>query len=101
MSVTAKKSPRQSHHLLQGDPCLTLRNELSKETHVLTKQEILLESALGWRAEGEGTQENCSAEWLSLGFYDDGISFQEVFSQSSDSESFLMVQALFSQDRCQ
>ena len=41
----------QSHHLLQeGGPlqrlklssCLTLRNELSKETHVLTKQEILL-----------------------------------------------------------
>ena len=27
--------------------CLTLRNELSKETHVLTKQEILL---------GKGTQ---------------------------------------------
>ena len=39
----------------KGDPfqglklgsCLTLRNELSKETHVLTKQEILL---------GKGTQ---------------------------------------------
>ena len=68
---------------------------------MLTTYKSLLESALGWRAEGEGTQENCSAEWLSLGFYGDGISFQEVFSQSSDSESFLVVQALFSQDRCQ
>ena len=32
---------------LKLDSCLTLRNELSKETHVLTKQEILL---------GKGTQ---------------------------------------------
>ena len=70
--------------------CLTLGNELSEETHVLTKQEILLESALEWRAEGEGSQENCSAEWLSLGFYGDGINFRGVFSQSSDSESFLV-----------
>ena len=38
------------HCCRKGDPfqgqklgsCLTLRNELSKETHVLTKQEILL-----------------------------------------------------------
>ena len=37
----------------------------------------------------------------SLGFYGDGISFQVVFSQSSDSESFLVVHTLFSQDRCQ
>ena len=34
----------------------------------------------------------------SLGFYGDGIRFWVVFSQSSDSESFLVVQALFSQD---
>ena len=37
----------------------------------------------------------------SLGFYGDGISFRVVFSQSSDSESFLVVHALFSQDGCQ
>ena len=35
----------------------------------------------------------------SLRFYSDGISFQVVFSQLSDSESFLVVHALFSQDR--
>ena len=38
---------------------------------------------------------------LSLGFYGDGISFRVVFSQASDSESFLVVHALFSQDGCQ
>ena len=52
MSVAVKTSPTKvtiCHR--KGDPfqgpklgsCLTLRNELSKETHVLTKQEILLE----------------------------------------------------------
>ena len=35
--------------------CLTLRNELSEETHVLTKQEILLERAPRWRGVGEGS----------------------------------------------
>ena len=56
-------------HLLQeGDPfqgpklgsCLTLRNELSEETHVLTKQEISLERAPGGEQEGTGTREDCS-----------------------------------------
>ena len=32
--------------------CLTLGNELSKETHVLTKQEVLLGKGTGWRAVG-------------------------------------------------
>ena len=36
---------------------------------MLTKQEILLGRAPGWRAVGKGTQENCSAAWLTvLGF---------------------------------
>ena len=37
----------------------------------------------------------------SLGFYGDGISFQVSLANHSDSESFLVVQALFSQDGCQ
>ena len=37
----------------------------------------------------------------SLRFYSDGISFRVVFSQLSDSESFLVVHALFSQNGCQ
>ena len=32
--------------------CLTLGNALSEETHVLTKPEILLGRAPGWRAGG-------------------------------------------------
>ena len=56
MSVSVKKSPtRVASCCRKGDPfqglkmgsCLTLRNELSEETYVLTKQEILL---------GKGTQ---------------------------------------------
>ena len=53
---------RRSNCCRKGDPfqgpklgsCLTLRNELSEETHVLTKQEILLGRAPGWRAGGWG-----------------------------------------------
>ena len=50
--------------------CLTLRNELSREPHILTKQKTLL----GMRAWGEeklikGTQRNHTAMWLAaLGF---------------------------------
>ena len=48
----------------KGDPsqglnvgsCLTLRNELSEETHVLTKQEILLGRVPRWRAVGWGSR---------------------------------------------
>ena len=51
MSVSVKKSPtRVAIYCRKGHPfqglkvgsCLTLRNELSEETHLLTKQEILL-----------------------------------------------------------
>ena len=62
--------------------CLTLRNELSEETHVLTKQEILL----GKGARAESRRERNPGELLchvahSLRFYGDGISFWVVFSQ--------------------
>ena len=64
-------------------PCLTLGNELSEETHILTKQEILLGS--GTRVESSRvreTQENCSATWLAgLGFMVMGL----VFGLSLDS----------------
>ena len=72
--------------LQEGRPlgsCLILRNELSEETHVLTKQEILLERAPGQRAGGEGNPEEqlCHVA-RNLGFYGDRISFRVVFSQS-------------------
>ena len=37
----------------------------------------------------------------SLGFYGNGISFRLSLANHSDSESFLVVHALFSQDGCQ
>ena len=83
------------------------QNELSEETHLLTKQEILL--GKGTRVESSRVRKprrtalpvSTTAVARSLGFYGDGISFLVVFSQSSDSESFLVVHALFSQDGCQ
>ena len=63
--------------------CLTLRNELSEETHVLTKQETLL--GRGGRAESSRVREpRRTALHMahSLGFYGDGVSFQVVSGQS-------------------
>ena len=60
----SEEESHQSRHLLQeGSPfqgpklgsCLTLRNELSEETHVLTKQEILL--GKGTRVESSRVRE--------------------------------------------
>ena len=75
----------------KGDPfqgpklgsCLTLGNDLFKETHVLTKQEVLL--GKGARAESRRVRElgrTALPRGFSLRFYGDGISFRVVFSQS-------------------
>ena len=64
MSVSVKKSPaRVAICCRKGDPfqgpklgsCLTLGNELSEETHVLTEQEILL--GKGTRVESSRVRE--------------------------------------------
>ena len=63
--------------------CLTLGNELSEETHVLTKQEILL--GKGTRVESSRVREpRRTALHMahSPGFYGDGISFRVVFGPS-------------------
>ena len=63
--------------------CLTLGNKLSEETHVLTKQEILL--GKGTRVESSRVREprrTALPMARSLGFYGDGISFRVVFGQS-------------------
>ena len=89
-----------------GDPfqgpklgsCLTLENELSEETHVLTVQEILLgKGHPGGEQQGEGAQEDRSATWLA-GFMVMGLVSARSLANHSDSESFLVVHALFSQD---
>ena len=49
-----------------------------------------------------GTQEDCSAMWLAvLGFVVMGLVSGLALASHSDSESFLVVHALFSQDGCQ
>ena len=63
--------------------CLTLWNELSEETHLLTKQEIFL--GKGTRVESSRVKnpgEQLCHVARSLGFYGDGISFRVVFDQS-------------------
>ena len=59
---------------------------------MLTKQEILLGRAPRWRAVGKGTQENCSAVWLSaLGVMVMGLVSRWSLANHSNSESFLVV----------
>ena len=75
-----KRDPFQS---LRVSSCLTLRNELSKETHVLTKQEIL--SGKGTRGESSRVRKprrRSCATWSQSRVYGDGISFWVVFGQS-------------------
>lgn len=66
--------------------CLTLRNELSEETNMLTKQKTLL--GRGARAEGSRVNEGNLGALLchmacSLRFYRNGINFWVVSGQSS------------------
>ena len=50
---------------------------------------------------GRGTPENCSASWLAvLGFMMVGFVSGLSLASHPDSESFLVVHALLSQDRC-
>ena len=54
------------------------------------------------RAEGKGTQENCSASWLAVsGFMVIGVVSGWSLANHPDSESFLVAHALLSQDGCQ
>ena len=81
------------HLLLEGDPfqglgvssCLTLRNELSEETHILKIQKNFIGKGCSGREwECKGTQKNCSATWLTVsGFMGMGLAFQVVSGQSS------------------
>ena len=88
-----KRDPFQDPKL---GSCLTLGNELSEETHVLTKQEILLGKHRHGEQEGKGTHSTALSHNLQMGLLS-GLSL----ASHSDSESFLVVHALFSQDGCQ
>ena len=57
---------------------------------------------LGGEQEGKGIQENCCVTWLAVsGFMVMGLVFRLSLANHSDSESFLAVDVLFSQDGCQ
>ena len=78
-AVAGRGNPFQGPKL---GSCVTLGNELSEETHVWTKQEILLEKSA--RAENSAIREPrrtalpCGLQsWV----YGDGISFRVVFKQ--------------------
>ena len=82
--------------------CLTLGNKLSEETRVLTKQEILL--GKGTWVESRRVREprrTALPHGSQLGFMVMGLVSRLSLANHSDSESFLVVQALFSQDGCQ
>ena len=82
--------------------CLTLGNELSEETHVLAKQEILL--GKGTRVESSRVREprrTALPHGSHLGFMVMGLVSGLSLVNHSDSESFLVVCTLFSQDGCQ
>ena len=93
----------------KGDPfqglklgsCLSFGNELSEETHVLTKQEILLgKDTRVESSRGKGNQ-NCSATWFAVsGFRVMGLVSRLSLANHSNSESFLVVHTSLSQDGC-
>ena len=82
--------------------CLTLGNELPKEIHMLTKQETLL--GRDARTENSRVREArrtalpCGSQSQVLLM---GLVSRLFLANHSDSESFLVVLALFSQDGCQ
>ena len=75
--------------IVQGDTCADKARDFIGQGH------------LGGEQEGKGTQENCSAAWLAVsGFMVMGLVSALSLANHSDSESFLVVHALFSQDGC-
>ena len=77
--------------------CLSLTNKVSEETHVLTKQEILL----GGSAQVESSrvrEPGRTALPCGLGFMVMGLVSGLSLANHSDSENFLVVHTLLSQD---
>ena len=70
---------------------------------MLTRQEIFLGIGHpGGEQQGKGTQENCPTMWfVVLGFMVMGLVSGSSLASHSDSESFLVVHTLLSQDGCQ
>ena len=80
--------------------CLTLRNELSEETHALTKQEILL--GRGAQVESSRVTEPLLCHMAQVShFMVLGLVTGLSLTNHSDSESFLVAHASLNQDGCQ
>ena len=77
--------------------CLTLGNELPEETHVLTKQEILL--GKGTRVESSRVREPRKTALLH-GSQSQVLVSGWFLANHSNSESFLVAYAWLSQDGC-
>ena len=93
----------------KGDPfqgpklgsCLTLGNELSEETCADKARDFTGKGHSGGEQQGKGTQEDSSATWLAVsGSMVMGLVSALSLANHSDSESFLVVHALFSQNGC-
>ena len=80
--------------------CVTLRNKLSEETHLLTEQETIGKGRLAREQQGKGTQENCFCHVTQcFRFYVMGLPSGLSLANQSDAGSFLVhTHALFSQD---
>ena len=86
---------------LKLDSCLILGNELSEETHVLTKQEILLGTST--RVESSRVREPRRTVLLrgsQSGFMVMGLVSRWSLANHSNSGSFLMAHASLGQDGC-
>ena len=97
--VSGRRTPSKAW---KGGSHLTLGNKLSEETHHADKAIDLI--VKGWpsgKQEGQGTQEDCSAVWLSVSGLWWWIGFRVVSGSHSDSGSFLEVRTLLSQDGSQ
>ena len=94
-SCCRKEDPFQGPEL---GSCLTVRNELSEETHVLTKQEILL--GKGTWVENSRVREPRRTALTVSGFMVMGLVSRWYLANHSNSESFLVAHALLSQDGC-
>ena len=72
---------------------------MSDNTHGDKARDFIGKGYLGREQQGKGTQENYSATWLAvLGFKLMGLVSGLSLANHSDSESFLVVHALLSQD---
>ena len=78
---------------------LTLRNELSEKTYMLTKQETTGKRRSSGELQGKGTQENSSAAWLAAsGFMAIVLVSRLSLANHSDSGPFLMPSLFLNQD---